>query len=287
MRIAPSVKRRAWPACVVLALTLAYLPASCRTTPIGGAASDASRDAAFDQEVDASGSGGTPGRDAPAEEVTVGDTAPIVDHPADLGAPSDATDAPETGGTGGANGTGGQSGTAGAGGMTGLGGSGGAGSGGAGGYPPGSCDGQPNPDAVETGACTQLTASVTAGLPCTKDCCLPCGIELTGTKTCFCPTPGFPYSNCFCAPPANFPVGLIGGACSPQGFALATPPITAPPGAISLVGVPCTKINVVCFTAESTPAAERGCICLRDGHMHCGSVNHWFANDNASMTTYN
>ena len=33
--------------------------------------------------------------------------------------------------------------------------------------------------------------------------------------------------------------------------------------------------------------SERGCICMADGLMHCGSVNHWFVNNNAAATTYN
>jgi hypothetical protein len=41
----------------------------------------------------------------------------------------------------------------------------------------------------------------------------------------------------------------------------------------------CKATNIVCFTADSTPTAERGCICLSDGFMHCGSVNHWFTNN--------
>jgi hypothetical protein len=43
--------------------------------------------------------------------------------------------------------------------------------------------------------------------------------------------------------------------------------------------MPCRSANIVCFTAESTPTSERGCICMADGLMHCGSVNHWFVND--------
>jgi hypothetical protein len=50
-------------------------------------------------------------------------------------------------------------------------------------------------------------------------------------------------------------------------------------GAISLRGMPCRATNIVCFTQESTPTAERGCICMADNIMHCGSVNHWFTND--------
>ena len=32
----------------------------------------------------------------------------------------------------------------------------------------------------------------------------------------------------------------------------------------------------LCFTADSTATSGRGCICLRDGTMHCGQVNRWF-----------
>jgi hypothetical protein len=65
------------------------------------------------------------------------------------------------------------------------------------------------------------------------------------------------------------------------------PPATAPAGSISLKGLPCTRVNTVCFTAESTPSNERGCICLSDQIMHCGSVNRWFVNNNGGATPYN
>jgi hypothetical protein len=138
-----------------------------------------------------------------------------------------------------------------------------------------------NPDTVAGGACAADCQSVSCGRPCTEDCCVTCGIDASGTKTCVCPMPGQPYSNCICAPPMDFPPGLAGGPCSPQGYAATVPPPTAPAGAISIKGAPCRALNIVCFTAESTPAAERGCICLADGTMHCGSVNHWFLNTGA------
>ena len=135
-----------------------------------------------------------------------------------------------------------------------------------------------NPDSQPGGACASDCQSVSCGKPCTEDCCVTCGIDAIGTRTCTCMTPGLPYNNCTCAPPPGFPLGLSGGSCSPQGYAATTPPPTAPTGTFSLRGMPCRAANLVCFTAESTPASERGCICEADGVMHCGSVNHWFVN---------
>ena len=153
---------------------------------------------------------------------------------------------------------------------------------------PGSCTcAADNPDSQAGGACASDCQSVSCGKPCTQDCCVTCGIDAAGTKTCLCPMPGQPFSNCTCAPPAGFPTGLMGGACSPQGYAATTPPATAPAGSISLKGAACNITNAVCFTAESTPSSERGCICMADGIMHCGSVNHWFTNSNAAATPYN
>jgi hypothetical protein len=152
---------------------------------------------------------------------------------------------------------------------------------------PGSCTCTgANPDSVTGGACADGCQSVSCGLPCMQDCCVPCGLDSAGTKTCTCTMPGLAYTNCSCLPPTGFPAGLTGGACSPQGYAATTPPATAPAGSISLKGVPCTKLNTVCFTADSTAASERGCICMSDNTMHCGSVNHWFTNSGATATTY-
>jgi hypothetical protein len=145
---------------------------------------------------------------------------------------------------------------------------------------PGSCIlGHVNPDAEPGGACAADCQSVACNKNCTEDCCVACGIDASGTKICSCPNAGLPYSNCVCAPPVGFPSGLQGGPCNPQGYASTAVPVTAPAGAISLRGRPCRAVNLVCFTAESTAASERGCICLADGLMHCGSVSHWFVND--------
>jgi hypothetical protein len=148
---------------------------------------------------------------------------------------------------------------------------GGAGVGGAidgGGFSPGSCiPNHANPDIASGGACTPDCQSVS------------CGIDQLGSRTCTCQNPGLPYSNCTCAPPANFPAGLQGGPCSPQGYAASQVPVGAPAGVFSLRGMPCRARNLVCFSADSTPTSERGCICMDDGVMHCGSVNHWFVND--------
>lgn len=153
---------------------------------------------------------------------------------------------------------------------------------------PGSCTcTADNPDSVTGGACAAGCQSSSCTTACTQDCCVSCGIDQAGLKTCLCPSPGFPYTNCNCAPPAGFPVGATGGFCSPQGYAATAPPTGAPVGSISLKGLPCTKINTVCFTADSVMTSERGCICMADGVMHCGSVNHWFMNTNAPATPYN
>jgi hypothetical protein len=162
-------------------------------------------------------------------------------------------------------------------------GAGGSGLGGATGFTnPGSCiAGHANPDVEPGGACASDCQSVSCNRPCTEDCCVSCGIDAAGIKTCVCPIPGLAYSNCACVPPPNFPSGLQGGPCSPQGYASVTVPATAPAGAISLRGMPCRAVNLVCFTAESTATSERGCICMPDGVMHCGTVNHWFANNGA------
>jgi hypothetical protein len=247
-----------------LALTLAL--SACGSSPLKPAT-----DAALDVASGAGGSGGAPGHDGSADDIpSRTDAADVAtdamidasvnpDRAADMASASDArSDAVETGGavdappdTGAPEA-----------------------------LPFGSCNGQPNPDIVAPNdagvppVCS-LAASVSIGLPCTTDCCVPCGIDLSGLKTCTCSQPGLPYNNCTCAPPASFPAGLTGGLCIPQGYSGAVP-AAAPPGSISLEGVPCTIINSVCFTAESTITSGRGCICLRDGTMHCGPVNHWF-----------
>ncbi len=156
---------------------------------------------------------------------------------------------------------------------------GGSGVGGSGGNSPGSCiPNHPNPDIAPGGACASDCQSVSCARPCSEDCCVACGIDELGSKICVCPTPGLPYANCTCLPPAGMPAGLQGGPCSPQGYASVTVPATAPAGSISLRGMPCRALDLVCFTAESTASSERGCICMADGLMHCGSVSHWFVN---------
>jgi hypothetical protein len=152
---------------------------------------------------------------------------------------------------------------------------------------PGSCTcAGPNPDSDPGGACASDCQSVSCGKNCTQDCCVTCGIDALGTKFCACPNANFPYTNCTCGAPPGFPAGLSGGACSPQGYAATMVPANAPAGAISLKGLPCNVTNAVCFTSESTSASERGCICMADGMMHCGSVNHWFTNTNGAPTVY-
>lgn len=171
-----------------------------------------------------------------------------------------------SGGTGtstGAGGTGVSTGTG-----TGTGGTGvSTGTGGTGSTSPGSCDGTANPDITLN--CTSANAK--SNMTCTKDCCIPCGIDSAGSKVCTCA--GGVYSNCSCLPPATgYPPGLQGGPCMPQGSSSAS-------AADTLKGKPCTVTNAVCFTSDSTPSSERGCICMADGILHCGSVNHWFVNN--------
>ncbi len=147
---------------------------------------------------------------------------------------------------------------------------------------PGSCDGEPNPDVENSGPCSAAPASPPRA--CTRDCCTTCGIDAAGTNVCACSAPTGTYSSCTCSPPIGFPVGLTGGACSPQGYA--SLPAATPAGGMSLKGLPCTKINTVCFTAESTPTSPRGCICMADETLHCGSVHGWFTLTGGE-TTYN
>lgn len=145
---------------------------------------------------------------------------------------------------------------------------------------PGSCIvGMANPDFEAGGACAPDCQSVSCGRSCTLDCCVGCGIDQMGAKTCVCRAPGGPYANCSCLQPSFIPPGLQGGPCMPQGYSLAIVPETAPAGSISLRGMPCKATNIVCFTTDSTASSERGCICEADGMMHCGSVNHWFTNN--------
>jgi len=144
---------------------------------------------------------------------------------------------------------------------------------------PGSCIvGQPNPDFNAPGACAPDCQSVSCGKPCNLDCCVTCGIDQMGAKTCICRNPGGPYANCSCLQPPVIPAGLLGGPCMPQGYSTAAPPATDPT-AISIRGMPCKTTNTVCFTTDSTAQSERGCICMADHTMHCGSVNHWFTNN--------
>ena len=149
---------------------------------------------------------------------------------------------------------------------------------------PGSCIvGQANPDYNPGGACAPDCQSVSCGKACTVDCCVTCGIDQTGTKTCICRNPGGPYANCSCIQPPSIPAGLQGGPCVPAGYSTVDPPGTDPTG-ISIRGKPCTTANTVCFTLDSTANSERGCIC-QGGTMHCGSVNHWF-NNNGTTTNW-
>ena len=133
-----------------------------------------------------------------------------------------------------------------------------------------------NPDTLGSGACTSGCESSSCTTMCTQDCCVPCGIDAAGTKVCTCMTPGLPFNNCTCSPPPGFPTGLTGGTCMPQGYAATMVPMGAPDGSISLKGMPCNILNAVCFTAESTMTSGRGCICMADNTLHCGSVNKWF-----------
>jgi hypothetical protein len=189
---------------------------------------------------------------------------------------------------------------------TGTGGNGGAGSGtggmgvvgGMGGdvNNPGTCTtGVPNPDYTNpNGACApdcqSVSCSQTMNRPCTLDCCVTCGIDQWGSKQCTCPNPGGPYNNCSCPAPSFITAGLHGGTCTPVGSSLPSTQVTN-----SLRFVPCSTANLVCFTMDSNPSSERGCVCRDDGignggagnglFLHCGSVNHWFIND-GTTTVY-
>jgi hypothetical protein len=144
---------------------------------------------------------------------------------------------------------------------------------------PGSClVGQSNPDYPAGGACASDCQSVSCGKACTVDCCVPCGIDASGAKTCICRNPGGPYANCSCIQPPTIPAGLQGGPCVPQGYSTMVAPLTDPTGLV-IRGMACKMTNLVCFTMDSTGSSERGCICMADGLMHCGSVNHWFTNN--------
>ena len=206
------------------------------------------------------------------------------------------TELPGTGGRSGKGGATAPGGSTGSGGNAGIGGdTGAAGSGGMMCEPainllhPGSCCGdQDNPDFNSGGACAPdcqtVACSSSQGRACSQDCCVTCGIDQWATKICSCPVPGLPYANCTCVQPSFIPFGLHGGPCVPQGDS--RPAVQV---ANSLRFVPCSTLNLVCFTADSTPSAERGCICRDDGignggmgpglFLHCGSVNHWFTND--------
>lgn len=148
-------------------------------------------------------------------------------------------------------------------------------------------------DSTATGSCTTTDSPSPAcdppdpaePPPCTRDCCYTCGIDAAGFKLCRCDVATGKLS-CACSPPPGFPAGLSGGNCSPQGYAATMPPAAAPAGSVSLKGVACTKTNAVCFTAENTASSQRGCICMADGIMHCGSVNGWFTFSGGD-TTYN
>jgi len=145
---------------------------------------------------------------------------------------------------------------------------------------PGSCTGQPNPDFKNGGTCPPVLSTPVP--PCTRDCCATCGIDAAGSAQCICSATLGSYASCTCIPPLGFPVGLRGGTCSPQGYAL-SPSVS---GDMSLKGVVCTKINAVCFADDSTMSSPRGCICMSDGLLHCGSVHDWFTLTGGE-TTYN
>jgi hypothetical protein len=160
---------------------------------------------------------------------------------------------------------------------------------------PGSCTcGVDNPDYAGNGPCApdcqSVSCSQTMNRPCTVDCCVTCGIDQWGAKLCTCVNPGGPYANCTCPAPAFIPTGLHGGTCTPIGDSRPSTQV-----ANSLRFKPCSTANLVCFTMDSNPSSERGCICRDDGignggmgpglFLHCGSVNHWFIND-GTTTTY-
>ena len=164
------------------------------------------------------------------------------------------------GGGAGAGG-GGEPGTGGVEATGGLGGSIEMGSGGAGGAQ--MCPADPAPDP----SCT--TAAAKMGAVCTKDCCIQCGFNGMGTKTCTCANGA--YSMCPCMKPSTYLGAPTAPTCdTPDGTTL------------TLKNTLCTTEWQECVGKDvvsgSTP---QGCVCMSTPvtnvlQWYCGSTNKWF-----------
>jgi hypothetical protein len=149
---------------------------------------------------------------------------------------------------------------------------------------PGVCMGDPSPNPDVKTSCTATKAKV--GAACTQNCCLPWGLDSSGTQTCTCKSGK--YSACTAPRPASWDTlggecgdsmcETSGGPCSPDGYATTA---TAPKGGKVLDGMPCVQNGAVCFTEES--GGLYGCLCAStdtgDFFMRCGLVNGWFTNN--------
>jgi len=178
-----------------------------------------------------------------------------------------------TGGAGGAGAVGGSGGDApagdggaiGTGGADATGGQGGsieAGNGGAGGAEV--CPADPAPDP----SCT--TAAAKMGALCTKDCCIQCGFNGMGTKTCSCS--GGAYTMCPCMKPTTYLGALTAPYCdTPDGTTL------------TLKNTLCTTEWQECIGKDAvTGSTPQGCVCMSTPvtnvlQWYCGSTNKWFA----------
>jgi hypothetical protein len=148
---------------------------------------------------------------------------------------------------------------------------------GAGGTTGGSASGSGGGTAVCGGAsspdpnCTTSLAKTDA--TCTVDCCVACGFNALGTKTCTCD--GTVFTACPCAPPPDWQAGGTADAC------------TSVIGNDGLVETndetPCTTEWEKCIAADPpSGTTPRGCVCLPDPkaggalRWSCGSTNKWF-----------
>lgn len=127
--------------------------------------------------------------------------------------------------------------------------------------------GVPSPDAN----CTSSLAKTNA--TCTVDCCIACGFNALGTKTCTCD--GTVYTACPCAKPSNWMGAATAEAC------------TSVIGNDGLVDTndetPCTTEWTQCIAADApSGSTPKGCVCLPDPEAggalqwSCGSTNKWF-----------
>jgi len=130
-----------------------------------------------------------------------------------------------------------------------------------------SCAGPPSPDPN----CTTSLAKTDA--TCTVDCCVACGFNALGAKTCSCD--GTVFTACPCSPPAGWQASGTADAC------------TTVIGNDGLVETndetPCDTEWEKCIAADPpSGTTPRGCVCLPDPEAggalmwSCGSTNKWF-----------